>query len=107
MGSGPFYIVAGDRARSFSADVRGSRRRRGEGPRPGDIACSADEAGLVGEHHPLGTVAHPEFDHRPGDVGLGRGRAHVEALGDLVIAETLADERHDLLLPVGEEVQGG
>src|SRR5687767_13002176 len=54
------------------------------------------EAGLVGEHHELRPVTGVQLGHRPADVGLGRGGAHHESLRDLVVAQTLADERHDL-----------
>ena len=65
----------------------------------------AYEAGLVGEHHELGSVVGVELDHRAADVGLGRGARNDERLGDLVVAETESHKRHHLALPGGELIE--
>ena len=49
-----------------------------------------------GEHDELGAVVGAELEHRPADVGLGRGGADDEPLGDVGVAEAKRDEPHDL-----------
>src|SRR5262245_55760021 len=69
--------------------------------------AGADQAGLVGEHDQLGPVAGPELDHGPADMGLGRGRAYDQLVGDLVVGQAGRDQPHDLALAVGELAQLG
>src|SRR5436190_13764070 len=69
--------------------------------------AGADQAGLVGEHDQLGPVAGPELDHGPADVGLGRGRADDQLVGDLVVGQAGRDQPHDLALALGELVELG
>ena len=63
------------------------------------------EPGFVGAHDELRAVARVEFDHRATDVGLGRGGADGEPLGDFRVAQAVADERHHLALAIGELLQ--
>src|SRR6185437_3358524 len=52
-----------------------------------DIAgrAGSNYSGLIGEDHELGPVACPELHHGPGNMGLDRGRAHVNPPGDLLV----------------------
>src|SRR4051794_582949 len=59
------------------------------------------EAQLVRKHDEPGPVARVELHHRPADVGLGRGRAHDEALGNLVVPESEPHEPDYLALSWG------
>src|SRR5262249_42295082 len=62
--------------RTSSAGRRHSRLRR----RP-------YEPGLVGEDHQLGAIARVELHHGPAHMGAGRGGAHHQLGGDLVVGQ--------------------
>src|SRR5581483_5604695 len=62
------------------------------------------EPRLVREHDELRAVARVQLDHRPADVRACRGRADEELGRDLLVRETLRDERDDLAFPLGESL---
>lgn len=61
-----------------------------------------DEAGLVGQHDCLDTVAEAEFGQHAADVRLDGGLAEVELGGDLGIGEAPGEAEQYVALPVGE-----
>src|ERR671918_1439820 len=64
------------------------------------------EAGFVGEYHELRSISRPELHHRPADVRFRGRRADEQLPRDLLVRQTLRDERHHLALALGELVQG-
>jgi hypothetical protein len=61
-----------------------------------------DEAGFVGDDHELRTVACVELGEQSADVGLCRGRAHVQLLADFGVGETAGELDEDLSFTVRE-----
>src|SRR5216683_8309505 len=75
-GSAPWSEVLGDSSSDlFTISCRSGR------------PAGADQAGLVGEDDELGPVPGAELGHRPGGVGLHRGRADVDLAGDLLVGQ--------------------
>jgi hypothetical protein len=60
---------------------------------------------MEGERDELRAVVGAELEHRAADVGLGRGRADDQPLGDVGVAETERDERDDLAFAGGQLVE--
>jgi hypothetical protein len=64
--------------------------------------AGGDEAGLVGDHDQLRSVADVQFRHRPVDVRLGGGRADHQPVGDFVVGQAKSDQGEDFPLACGQ-----
>src|SRR6476619_5228601 len=95
-GAGMTLVSAVPRT-SYSPAARGSDTR---------VARLHDPV-LVGEHHGLDAVSHPELLEDPRDVRLDGRLADERLGGDLCVGKPARDEPQDLELPRGEVVETG
>ena len=95
----PFVVIGGHNAAGPAVQPTARVARRLP-PRSDPARLSgADQAGLVREDDQLGPVPRAQLDHGPADVGTRGRRTDHQPVGDLVVAQPLADQRRRSPVP--------
>ena len=71
------------------------------------LAAGCDEAGFVGQHNGLDTVAEAEFGQYPPDVDFDGALGQVQLSGDLAVGSPSGELGKDRLFPAGELAEHG
>src|SRR6266540_5306084 len=74
----------------------------------GSVAASivCDQAAAVGEDDSLGPVPSTDLRQDPFDVRLRGGFSDHQQIGDLIVGQTVCDQREDLLFAAGQQREG-